>query len=493
MDLKRLTIFHQLTLSYLFVGGFMIFSVSLLFYYTMRQAIIERIFAQLSSINRLQKVHVEDLLLQEKSISDIKNILLIRTGMGETGESYLVDDKDTMRSESRFFPSTIPILVRTEGVLKARKEGHFSGLIRDYRGVEVYSVASTLSIPQKHSWVILTEIDKSEAHKPLEKALKFTALIVIFSFILLWISTFVLAKRVSQPILQLKSFILHLAQGKIPKTVSFPENNVELSEINLALCKLCEALRTYIDFAQNIGKGNFSVDFQPLSKEDVHGWALIQMRNQLIDLREKEKKLQQQKTMALLEGQETERKRIAQELHDGVGQMLTAIRLRIDLFNDNEQLKKEIKLIVDETINEIRRISNNLLPSVLLDFGLEAALAKLCQSTQQVSGIRFHYSFIQEEEFFRDDYAIDICFYRVAQEAINNILKHADAKNVTLKVVKSAQNASLEIYDDGKGFDMKEKSIGNGIQNMEARVKALNGIFMIHSQHQKGTYLKVII
>jgi len=497
MTSRHLTIFQKLALSYLFVGGFTMLCISLLFYNTLQSAIIERTLAQLASINQLKKVYVEE-HLEKGNIDDLNHILLVRTGMGETGESYLVDGLNKLRSYSRFFPDKEPqtITAQTEGVIKARQNGYFTGKILDYRGEYVYSVGRKLNLVNKQDWVLMTEIDEAEALKPVYEGLKTMMLIIILSTGFLWIFTFFLANRISNPIVKLKNVILGLAQGRVPRQIPMPENNVELSEMTLALQKLCDALRTHATFAHNIGKGNFDVDFQPLSNDDIHGWALLEMRNQLVRLREQEKNMQRQRTIALFEGQESERKRIAKELHDGVGQMLTAIRFRIELLQGDEQIKKDTKSIIDETITEIRRISNNLMPSVLLDFGLESALGKLCHSTAQVSGIHFDYTYSQPEDLHDDDYDIDICLYRVAQEAINNIVKHAQATQVTLKVSKFTHSASLEICDNGKGFDrtLNKQATpysGNGLQNMEERVKLLNGSIKIESEVGKGTCVRV--
>ncbi|PKK34635.1 hypothetical protein BWI96_21090 [Siphonobacter sp. SORGH_AS_0500] len=146
------------------------------------------------------------------------------------------------------------------------------------------------------------------------------------------------------------------------------------------------------------------------------------------------------RTAALLEGQEEERKRLAQELHDGVGQLLTGIRLQIELlqnasYTDKEKISYQVlKELVLETIETVRQISYDLMPSVLTDFGLVSALRLLSEKITKISGIKVRFN---SGEFpIRLSSAIEVNLYRIVQEAINNSLKYAKASVIDITLTE---------------------------------------------------------
>ena len=172
------------------------------------------------------------------------------------------------------------------------------------------------------------------------------------------------------------------------------------------------------------------------------------------------------RTAALIEGQEEERKRFALELHDGIGQMLTGLKLHAEKlkqiqFADEKQRLRFDKLVslIQETIQTTRQVSYNLMPSVLSDFGLSAALNLLCEQTAELTGVKVRYEGAKNRIILTRP--IEIGLYRIAQEALNNAIKHSESDNIKIKLEQKENHILLEIEDDGKGFlisNLKNKS-----------------------------------
>jgi signal transduction histidine kinase len=209
------------------------------------------------------------------------------------------------------------------------------------------------------------------------------------------------------------------------------------------------------------------------------------------------------RSTALIEGQEEERKRLARELHDGIGQMLTGLKL------DSEQLKslpfvnekqrksfEEHQKLIDETIEATRTISFNLMPSVLTDFGLSSAIRLLLERTAKNANFKTLFNDFSDNISIPNKFENNL--YRITQESLNNIIKHAQAKKVSIMLSNEKDKyISLMVIDDGKGFDMKKSKKsrvgGNGLGNLQTRVRLLNGTFKIESELGKGTSIFVKI
>lgn len=214
-------------------------------------------------------------------------------------------------------------------------------------------------------------------------------------------------------------------------------------------------------------------------------------------------KLKQQtaRTAAIVVTQEEERRRIAKELHDGLGQMLVAAKFNLEILqerlNEPESVKRlnEVKDVLNNVMNETRRISYNLMPSVLEDFGLGPALNFLCEQVAQTNNIPIN--FHTHDTLGRLPVSMEIGLYRIAQEALNNIVQHAQARQVNVQVFLKKKRIRMIIEDDGKGFTVKTSPMrmftqsGNGLFNMRERAESLGGTFFIHSQPGYGTEIVV--
>ena len=213
-----------------------------------------------------------------------------------------------------------------------------------------------------------------------------------------------------------------------------------------------------------------------------------------------QKNEQKIKSYSIITGQEKERKRVAAEIHDGIGQMLTSMRMRIEMLetqfpnfaNDMNDIQKLLQSIIDET----RRICSNLLPNVLDDFGLRAAVNDIVKSVQEnsVSKINFEESLMLEYV----DREIEVGVFRIIQEALNNIMKHADATAVSIFLKNDKNTLNLMIKDNGKGFSFDENELfkmemakkNNGLRNMKERAELLGGNLVITSKQKVGTTIQ---
>lgn len=216
------------------------------------------------------------------------------------------------------------------------------------------------------------------------------------------------------------------------------------------------------------------------------------------ELREKDQELHQQQVdqmvrdqelksiNAMLEGEEKERKRIAEDLHDRVGSMLSAMKLQTDTSDT------KLTTLLDETVDEVRRISHNLETKVLNKFGLIAALEDLADKIKGSEKINFDLQYLDLTE--RLENKVEINAYRIVQELISNALKHSRATEIVTQVNRIEDQLVITVEDDGVGFNslaVKESSSGMGLRNVMSRAHELNGHFNVDSGKGQGTMITV--
>lgn len=201
---------------------------------------------------------------------------------------------------------------------------------------------------------------------------------------------------------------------------------------------------------------------------------------------------------SFIEGEEKERQRLSRELHDGIGQYLIAIKMKLEslLYIDEHEIKKHISNIradFDKTVEEIRRISTNLMPSVLEAFGIVYALRNLCVETSEQTGIKINLYFKGDLESI--DMTIKTYLFRITQEAVSNLVRHSNASTVDLRLTRMGNEVFFSITDNGRGFlsEKLNKLSGHGIKNMRDRVNLLNGTIDIKSAEGKGTLIMIKI
>jgi signal transduction histidine kinase len=196
----------------------------------------------------------------------------------------------------------------------------------------------------------------------------------------------------------------------------------------------------------------------------------------------------QQKMMeAALESQENERKRLAADLHDGIGAMLSAIRMNLGTLARTESVSAEtvqpVKTMLDETIESVRKISRDLLPSTLEKFGLTVALKEMCERFKSLTAVDIRYT--EEGEAVDLEKTREILVFRIVQELINNALKHAHASAIAVQVIWKG-NLQISVADNGKGFSLDHQPKGLGLFNMQNRARVLRAEFVIEPNHPSG-------
>ncbi len=219
---------------------------------------------------------------------------------------------------------------------------------------------------------------------------------------------------------------------------------------------------------------------------------------------EKQVKEKQHRSVLILEGQEEERKRIARDIHDGIGQMLIALKFNLEatIIADHRQTKlriQESREILKNIIKEVRRVAFNLTPSSLNDFGLTPTIKKFCQEVGELMGINV--TFENKTHFInRLNTKVETHLYRIIQEGVNNAIKYAQATQIQVVFNHNVYKLNIEIIDNGTGFDyvsLQDKGhfaeSGHGIFNMKERASFINGQFEIETAVGQGTKIKVSV
>ncbi len=207
-----------------------------------------------------------------------------------------------------------------------------------------------------------------------------------------------------------------------------------------------------------------------------------------------QKHMQQKIIESVIEGENRERKRIAHELHDGLGQYLVAANMNL------ESIKKDIRQLPEKreqqfqtglsllknALSETRSIAYNLMPKTIAEYGLVMAVKNLIQNLQKSSDIIFHFDYNKEELNLKDQAEINI--YRIIQELLSNAVRHADCSTISTKLQVNHNSVKLIIEDDGKGAQLEEKhgNKGLGLRSIKTRVSNLQGTLDIKSQPGEG-------
>jgi two-component system, NarL family, sensor histidine kinase DevS len=193
-------------------------------------------------------------------------------------------------------------------------------------------------------------------------------------------------------------------------------------------------------------------------------------------------------------GQELERRRLARELHDETGQALTSILLGLRSVEETKSADElrsatsDLRELVVATLQDVRRLAVQLRPKALDDFGLAAALERLAQTFSETTGM--HVELEAQLGEARLPAEVETTLYRIVQEALTNIVKHAEATKVSILLVRKATTATVVIEDDGKGFDIEDvRAEGMGLAGMRERVELHDGRLTVESSPTSGTTL----
>ena len=393
-------------------------------------------------------------------VSAINTIMLEKgpsNGLGNSGESYLVGRDFLMRSASRFQKnSVLKTIVNTKAVNSAIRDSTGRAIISDYRNISVLSSYSQLNIQNLH-WLILAEIDYKEVVIPIYKIRNEIIFISIFIFLGILIIIIIFSKKITSP----------------------------LQNLNQA--------------AEAIGTGNLDIQIPVRSNDEIG--KLTSTFNQMVEKLKRQKeelKTEKDKNLrSLIDGQELERQRLSIELHDSLGQLLIGLKLKYEhcrnQFNINDEFSNDLSLLFDKTIEETRRISNNLMPAALSEFGLATAVRNIGNIITELTNIQFFIKIEGNSQLKNKDYQIYI--FRIIQEGLTNIVKHAQAQKASLEMYFNDDKIKITIADDGIGFDKNKIDILNskGLSNIKNRILLLSGKLNIQSEKGKGTKITIEI
>jgi signal transduction histidine kinase len=198
---------------------------------------------------------------------------------------------------------------------------------------------------------------------------------------------------------------------------------------------------------------------------------------------------QEEKLASIIEGQENERTRIAKELHDGIVQDLTVLKMNLSEVNEKSELDSKLTKIT----KELRELSYQMMPISLKELGLIPALEDLFERSFTKNGISFDFEAFLSE--VRLDEKIEVNIYRICQELINNTLKHANATEINIVLRKKDKLLSLIFEDNGQGFDVSTAKSGIGLTSLKTRLEAIHGEIEYDSVINQGTtaYIKIFL
>ena len=237
----------------------------------------------------------------------------------------------------------------------------------------------------------------------------------------------------------------------------------------------------------------------------------LSRKNRIIDLQnlqlkeDKIRELEQERlylaTKSVMEGEEAERTRLASDLHNGLGGLLSGIKINLSSMKENAVITHEnvaafnhALSLLDTSISELRRIAHNLMPETLNHYGLKTAIEDFCNQVAPSGKPELSFHFFGDE--IRYTRELELTMYRVIQELVNNALKHSDATAINIQLFSESNRLSAQVTDNGKGFDTAQggnEGRGKGFENIRDRITALNGRLEIWSQPGQGTEVSVEI
>ena len=224
-------------------------------------------------------------------------------------------------------------------------------------------------------------------------------------------------------------------------------------------------------------------------------WRLTVQKKRFAE--QKIKQLEQEKqlvaTQSVLDGETRERARLARDLHDSLGSMLTGVKLNLlemkqgakHEYTDVERFNNALGLL-DKSVHEMRRVAHHLMPDSLSRFGLKPAVRDFCNNLPSV-----HFMYYGDES--RLDPNLEVMIYRTIHELVNNALKHAKSEHIMVQILREQDRIAFTVQDNGCGFDPEKITQGMGLENIRTRIAAYNGTLDIDSREGEGTEINIDI
>ncbi|WP_298510612.1 sensor histidine kinase [uncultured Kordia sp.] len=291
------------------------------------------------------------------------------------------------------------------------------------------------------------------------------------------------------------------------------ENQKEIAENKaekqtILISSLCIALMLLLGLFFYITKARKQRQQRELAEADLKQQKLIaehEKAQQEQHLQELIKTQEMNAINAMISGQEEERKRIAQDLHDNLGSKLSLVKIHYQSVEDNlESIDEDAKTqyekanqLLDEACKSVREISHNMISGTLSKFGLIPALKELKQTLENVYSKQVQYAIHIELTYHKLDNRLEntmeIQIYRIIQELLNNIIKHAKATQVDIQILKLEKGVNIIVEDDGVGFDTEKQHKGIGLKTIQSRVVNMKGSCLIDSGKGNGTTVTIDI
>lgn len=284
--------------------------------------------------------------------------------------------------------------------------------------------------------------------------------------------------------------------GKKIDEVLRKENTKNVMALLSAVVSTAKPLKTELDIlGRNGEKVTFGVALSPIS----YGQRVISVVCIARDITET-KRLEKQTKEALIEGQEKERMRVSQELHDGLGQLFTAIKFNLQQIRSNitegadQPLLDGINMLEDnigQAFREVKNISRNLMPDVLWQFGLKPAAEDFIEKLNSTSDINFSLELVDMDKRFAND--LEQALFRICQELVNNSIRHSNCSNIYVQFINHGKSLVLMVEDDGVGYSEKTIKQGFGLQNIKSRAELFEGSVEVDTGKNQGTVTTIEI
>jgi signal transduction histidine kinase len=263
---------------------------------------------------------------------------------------------------------------------------------------------------------------------------------------------------------------------------------------------------------QTINKGEYTFESENVTKDGKI--VAIEIKSRLFDYKGEKailsisrtiterKEIERKVLTAVIKTEEKERERFSKDMHDGLGPLLSTVKLYVSELNSEETTKeeratftKQINEMLDQAVASTREISNNLMPRVIHEYGLVKAIDSFSQKVNQTKklDIRFNHTGVDQTM----DADLQLILFRVISELINNTIKHAKASNIKIQLTRKHDHVSLSFEDDGVGFNMDKvmsnPNMGIGLKSIISRVKSVNGrcIFKSFEGHGFKIYIDI--
>jgi len=395
--------------------------------------------------------------------SSLYNMLLNRTGIGKTGETLIVNKDVIALNKLRWnddTPLTLKITAQPAVYAALGKTGIME--TADYRGEK--ALAAYTYIPRT-GWGLVVKQDLKEVYAPIYSLRKWMLLIVIMTLFGVIIIAFRVSKSISNPIKELHKGSEIIGRGDLDYKVGTDAND-EIGELSRTFDLMIETLKTT------------TASWDDLNKEMAERRHLEKM---------------------LIEIREHERRRIGHDLHDNLGQQLTAISykthgleniLRKEMIPAAEDAAR-ITSLIEMAKTQVKSLSKGLSPMLEKgEYSLMTAMVKLASNSERLFGIPCVINCKGSVLIYNDDALIHL--YRIAQEAITNAARHAKPRQIEISFKREQNNIALTIKDDGTGFTQTTHSDGMGLEIMRFRARIINASLDIQSDIKKGTIVTCI-